>query len=525
MSREIGRIVIDLPVELELDEARTGRYDRRAVAQRFRELEFRSLIDRLPASSIAPTGYDSPEQETKGGLQLSLDLLGGRRPARSRAAEATPTGATGPAGRSRRGDRARRPADRARRTPTSTELDAWLEAHGDAVGLGWAVGSGRPLERRLFGIALAGADGSAWYVPCDPGERRRRAAAGRASRATDRVRIGHDLKQLVTTLWADRGLELRGHLRRHAGGRLHGATRRCGRRRSTTSPPRASAPSCRRTAGQPRDRRRGARDGAPRGRGGADGAARRARPSSRSWRRAAWRSLFDEVEMPLVPVLARMELAGVQLDLDALAAMQRGVRGPRWPSSRRGSTAWSGTSSTSAHRKQLETVLFDELGLAGHEADADRAARRTHRCSRSCATSTRWSALILEHRQVVEAEVDVRRRAADARRRRGPAAHDLPAGGRRHRAPVEHRSEPPEHPDPHRTRPPHPPRLRRAAGQAAARRRLLAAGAAHPRPRLRRRRAEGGLRRRTPTSTSPPRRASWAWRRSRSARRSAAWRR
>ena len=49
--------------------------------QRFRELEFRSLIDRLPASSIAPTGHDAPERDTKGGLQLSLDLLGGAAPA------------------------------------------------------------------------------------------------------------------------------------------------------------------------------------------------------------------------------------------------------------------------------------------------------------------------------------------------------------------------------------------------------------------------------------------------------------
>src|SRR4029078_1906026 len=39
MSREGGRIITDLPVELNLDEGRTGRYDRRAVAQRFRELE------------------------------------------------------------------------------------------------------------------------------------------------------------------------------------------------------------------------------------------------------------------------------------------------------------------------------------------------------------------------------------------------------------------------------------------------------------------------------------------------------
>src|SRR5918995_1878125 len=78
MSREIGRILVDLPVELDVEEARTGHYDRRAVAQRFRELEFRSLIDRLPPSSIAPTGYDAADQETGSGLQLSLDLLGGK---------------------------------------------------------------------------------------------------------------------------------------------------------------------------------------------------------------------------------------------------------------------------------------------------------------------------------------------------------------------------------------------------------------------------------------------------------------
>ena len=109
MSREVGRIVIDLPVELGLEEARTGRYDRRAVAQRFRELEFRSLIDRLPASSIAPTGYDSPEQDTKGGLQLSLDLLGGKAPPDATAdVGASPRPALG----SVRRDRARGPADR-----------------------------------------------------------------------------------------------------------------------------------------------------------------------------------------------------------------------------------------------------------------------------------------------------------------------------------------------------------------------------------------------------------------------------
>ncbi len=112
LSREVGRIVTDLPVDLDLEEARTGRYDRRAVAQRLRELEFRSLIDRLPASSIAPTGYDSPEQDTKGGLQLSLDLLGGKGPGGHRRRA---TGAARPAERPGRRDRARRPALRPHR--------------------------------------------------------------------------------------------------------------------------------------------------------------------------------------------------------------------------------------------------------------------------------------------------------------------------------------------------------------------------------------------------------------------------
>ena len=165
MSREVGRIVIDLPVELGLEEARTGRYDRRAVAQRFRELEFRSLIDRLPPSSIAPTGYDSPETETKGGLQLSLDLLGGPRPS---AEEAEQNRVSAPI-------RSRIPAAR---SSTSTrgscghaadfeELAPGSNAQGERVGLGWSVGAGRPSARRLFGIAMAAADGSAWYVTCD----------------------------------------------------------------------------------------------------------------------------------------------------------------------------------------------------------------------------------------------------------------------------------------------------------------------------------------------------------------------
>ncbi len=110
MSREIGRIVTDLPLELNLDEARTGRYDRRAVAQRFRELEFRSLIDRLPASSIAPTRLRRPGGERRRTAAQPGTAWRTQRRRRPMASAAPPPRAAGPAGGSGRRDRARRPA-------------------------------------------------------------------------------------------------------------------------------------------------------------------------------------------------------------------------------------------------------------------------------------------------------------------------------------------------------------------------------------------------------------------------------
>src|SRR5688500_5299591 len=198
MSREIGRIVTDLPVELGLEEARTGRYDRRAVAQRLRELEFRSLIDRLPASSIAPTGFESPEQQTRGGLQLSLDLLGGAAPP-SDSAPPQPDPLADPGGAIEHVDPriVRTDGDRA-------ELETWMADHEAGVGIGWSAGAGRPLDRPLFGVALAAADGTSWYIPYVE-DRALPAWFGR----DDRDLVGHDLKQLIVMLGV-RGVVLAG---------------------------------------------------------------------------------------------------------------------------------------------------------------------------------------------------------------------------------------------------------------------------------------------------------------------------
>ena len=391
MSREVGRIVIDLPVELGLEEARTGRYDRRAVAQRFRELEFRSLIDRLPASSIAPTGYDSPEQDTKGGLQLSLDLLGGKAPPDATAEVGPrPDPLSDPSGAIEHVD------PRIVRSPEEMdELSAWLEAHGDAIGLGWAVGSGRPLGRRLFGIALAGADGSSWYVPCDPSSIAIERLPEWFARPEPR-RIGHDLKQLVVTLAADRGIELRGRFfdTLVAGYMVNPALR------SQTIDDMAATRFGATLPDRPLSADTGAEENAMSRRAAAEAVTSVFMVSAleRELTEGGLANLFDEVEMPLLPVLARMELAGIRIDLEALEAMRE-----EFAATLAGLEAriyeLVGHEFNIGSPRQLETVLFDELELP--------STKRT-RTSRSTDASVLEELrerhevidLILEHRQV-----------------------------------------------------------------------------------------------------------------------------
>ncbi len=87
-SRELVTIQRDLPIELRLDEARLGNYDRDAVLRLFREYEFRSLIERLPAlSGEGPRerGALLREADAAGPVAAALvpgrELVGGQREA------------------------------------------------------------------------------------------------------------------------------------------------------------------------------------------------------------------------------------------------------------------------------------------------------------------------------------------------------------------------------------------------------------------------------------------------------------
>jgi DNA polymerase-1 len=400
MSREIGRIVTDLSVDLDLEAARTGRYDRRAVAQRFRELEFRSLIDRLPPSSIAPTGYDNPETETRGGLQLSLDLLGGGGRASddgSRAAPVPPAEAPSPRDPLVDPGGAIEHVEPAIATPGETaELEAWLSGQ-ENVGVGWALGEGRPLERRLWGIALAGTDGSSWYL------RWSQEPDGEAQRLPawfvreDRPLIGHDLKQLIVAL-ASRGLEVAGPAfdTLVASYMLNAALRaqtiddlaanRFGATLPQRPPPAAIGDDERATA------RRAAGEALT---------ALLARPALQTeLAEAGLSSLFGEVEMALLPVLARMELAGVVIDREALASMALEF-GAQLAGLEARIYEAVGHPFNIGSPKQLEQILFHELSLP-----ATKRTRTGYSTDASVLQELRDKhpvvGLILEHRQIAK---------------------------------------------------------------------------------------------------------------------------
>ena len=499
LSRQIGRIVTDLPVELNLDEGRTGRYDRRAVAQRFRELEFRTLIDRLPPSSIAPTGYGPAEQETGGGLQLSLDLLGGGRDGAAAAGtEAGDAGAGSGAGeQGSRPDAVSDPGGAIEHVNPQVvgddaglaELEAWLAERGNQVGLGWAAGAGRALERPLLGIALAGEDGSTWYLPYSD-DRPLPAWFERS----DRPLIGHDLKQLVTML-AARGVALEGtcvdtlvaSYMVNPSLRAQTLDDLAANRFSATLPelpPKLDA-------------------GADGGDAGAVLARRAAaealtsllvRPQLETeMTEGGMTNLFHEVEMPLLPVLARMELAGVTIDRDTLAAMSVEF-GATLADLESRIYELVGHPFNIGSPKQLEQILFHELGLTG-----TKRTRTGYSTDASVLEELRDKheavGLILEHRQISKMKgtyVDALPSLVGADGRLHTTYQQaVAATGRLSSIDPNLQNIP--------IRSALGRRIRRAfvapAGQAAAGRRLLAAGAAHPGARLRRPRPEGGLRR------------------------------
>jgi DNA polymerase I len=411
-SRELMRIVRDLPVELDLEAARLGDYDREAVIRLFREYEFRTLIERLPALSgerveetvdalrsadagepiraaqVAgrPTGWGpapaggarssatrsgagegSPVGEGTG-LQLSLDfgaMDGGRAAGAAMGAGtddgAGPTDAGEPGGGTLpiepAGDLpsalAAAIADPGGRIETASGdrlggLESWLAAQA-VIGTALVLDDPRPLAGSALAMAVAGTDGRTVAVE-GPGD------AARLRAMVQRLGVpivAHEAKPLLvagivddpaaTPLVVDFDTQIAAYIL-NASLRSQTIADVVAEQLDLILPPAAELP--------------------PFARAGLEAlsaiAARE--PLAAALERESLDRLFREIELPLIPVLARMEAVGVALDGEALALLEVEFRGEieRLEGEIYASV---GHEFNLGSPKQLEQILFTELKL------------------------------------------------------------------------------------------------------------------------------------------------------------------
>jgi DNA polymerase-1 len=388
-SRELSRIVRDLPITLDLEAARLADYDRAEVVRLFREFEFRSLIDRLPALTgesavdaaealrsvvgsvpAARVAGEAPRRESRSlidqgdgaQLQLSMDFgstglaepaptpASERRPLRP--AEASGTVDLAAALRAAVADPAL--MDRFEATDEdAAEAAAWLAAtrwpEGEhEIGAALLMDDSRPMRGMPQALSLAGGDGRVLVAEGHD-------AVGRLGdlllRSGARV-VGHETKPLVVANIAGGATQpLPVAFDTQIAAYLLNASLRsqtiadvAHERLEVTLPPAGDVP--------------------PAVRVGLDALAALAvrEPLEKALVEASLDRLFRDIEMPLIPVLAEMEAAGVAIDREALAALD--IEFSREMARLEAEIYIDvGHDFNLGSPKQLEQILFYELGL------------------------------------------------------------------------------------------------------------------------------------------------------------------
>lgn len=283
-SRELLRIVTDVPVELDLTRTRRGPYDRERVMDLFRDLEFRTLVPRLPpleGPKVAVAPAAPPEQQALG--------------------LATAT--------------------------TPRALAAVQEADAEAIAERVARAAEVALHAELFaserqptlrGLGVATAEG-AWFLPVDG---TLAPALARALARRDLRVMAHDVKTLRRAL--RRGLfdvagpafdTMVASYLVNAGRRQHALEDLAAERLKCAIPalprPTRKEPHL---AATPQERAAWA--GAC-----ADAARQLTALFARDLDELGLRRLFDDIEMPLVDALIEMEETGIAVDLPYLGTL------------------------------------------------------------------------------------------------------------------------------------------------------------------------------------------------------------
>ncbi len=327
-NREQARIVTDLAVRLELERTRRGPYDRAAVLDLFRDLEFRSLVPRLPSADgniVAP----APPLARTGQLSLGLEPEPAETPP-------VPTSVL----------------DGGRMAATVREL-----RKAGTVAIFADVAQGR--HPMLVGLGVAASD-ACWYLP----------AAGRVPEDMDallhdaRVRlVVHDAKTARRAL-RRAGSDLGGvAMDTMLASYLANASRRqhllddLAQERLQLALPALPIPDRKDPSRSPTLAERAARAGAA-----ATATARLGKLFHDDLRRLGLTKLFETVELPLIDVLVDMEEAGIAVDVPYLGELAREFAGEVARIEREAHEA-VGHEFGITSPKQLEQLLFTELKL------------------------------------------------------------------------------------------------------------------------------------------------------------------
>jgi DNA polymerase-1 len=385
MGRELSRIVRDLPVSLDLEAARLGDYDRDTVVRLFREYEFRTLIERLPpmagesaqeradslravaqsgtvpAARVAgqprPSGWGpgpAGGRQESGELQLRLDF---DAVAVSRGQSGNGTAAGSAPGMYAPAEDLPSALAAAIVDPGRIEvhgadgvarLGDWLRAQ-PAVGVSLLADDPRPRRGTPLALAVAGADG--------------RVVAAEGAEAADALRhllldvgtplVGHEVKPVLVAGFAEDlaaepppvafDTQIAAYIL-NAALRSQTIADVVAEQIDQILPPANELP--------------------PTARAGLEALSAMAvrEPLERRLTDEQLDRLFREVELPLIPVLARMEAVGIAVDSDALAVLEREFAA-EIDRLEREIYADVGHEFNLGSPKQLEQVLFFELNL------------------------------------------------------------------------------------------------------------------------------------------------------------------
>ena len=392
-SRELMRLVRDVDVVLDPDRGRVGDYDREAVVRLFREFEFRTLIDRLPpllgerpedavarlrearegsvgaSKSNAPGGANAPAgakapKADPGQLSLLMDFdevhtggagssgAAGGITTTSAAVEARAQ-ALAEASGDLPGALAAALMDQGRIGVVGADgvaaLEPWLRGLA-AVGIAQVLSEPRPLAGFPLALAVAGEDGR--VVAADGPDAA--VALRHLVEAVGVPLVGHEVKAMLTARFAEDAdaaatpiafdTQIAAYLV-NAALRAQKIADVVAERLDQVLPPSA--------AGLP-----------PTATAGLEAlAALAVRPSLElSLHDEGAERLFHEIELPLIPILARMEAAGIALDQDALSTLERefATEIERLEAE---IYATVGHRFTIGSPKQLGEILFEELHL------------------------------------------------------------------------------------------------------------------------------------------------------------------